>query len=90
MAHAHRALLERALEIHIGDLIAQIRRLVDQRDQPVFHRQRHLGARLDVFAEDSRRGDVQGAAAVKRGKKKRGLVMGGTGGDGVWELGIGD
>lgn len=63
MGHAHIALLERAFEVDGGDLIAEVGGLVDQRDETVLHGQGYLGACIDVFAEDTGRGDVQGGAA---------------------------
>jgi hypothetical protein len=58
VGYLHVALLQRTLKIDVGDLIAQVCRLVDQGDEAVLDRQGHFGAGFDVFAEDAGRTDV--------------------------------
>ncbi len=45
------ACLDRALQIDIWNLLAQIRLLVDQSNQSIFDLQKHLGPLLDVLAQ---------------------------------------
>lgn len=63
MGHAHIPFLQWALEVDLGDLIAQVCRLVDQLDEAVFHSEGDFGAWFDVFAEDAGGRYVEGFAA---------------------------
>lgn len=58
------ALLERAVEIHVLDLIAQIRFLIYERYQAVFDLQVDFGASSDVFLEGAGGDDGEGFATT--------------------------
>lgn len=60
----HRALLQRALEIDILDIVAQVCLLVDDADQAVLDLQVHLGAFFDIFAEQTARLDRERLATT--------------------------
>ena len=45
--------MERALEVHFADCVAEVGRLADDGDEAVFDLQVDLGAGFDVFVEDS-------------------------------------
>ncbi len=55
--------LERTLEVHVLDLVTQIRLRFEQLDGPVLqlqaHRQQHVGALLDFLLDDAGRFDSQ-------------------------------
>lgn len=58
------ALLERALEVDVLDLAAEVGVLPDDGDQAVLDLQMHLGAVFDVFCEVAASDDAEGLAAV--------------------------
>lgn len=66
MSHAHLALLQRAFEIDISDLIAQVGRLVDQGDKTIFHSQSDFSTWFDVLAENTGGAYVQAGATGGR------------------------
>lgn len=49
----HGPLLQRARHIHVLDLITEVRFLIYQLDETIFHLQLDLGALLDIFGERS-------------------------------------
>lgn len=58
------ALLERALEVDILDLAAEVGGLPDDGDQAVLDLQVHLGAIFDIFREVTAGDDAEGLAAM--------------------------
>ena len=68
MSHAHSPLLQRALEVDVGDLITEVCRLVDQGDEAIFHGEGDFCAWFDVLLEDAGRCYVETCAA---GRKER-------------------
>ena len=59
------------MQIYIPDLLAQVRFLIDQSDQTVFHLQKNLGAFFNVFGECTRRRDREILAPVVRIRQRR-------------------
>lgn len=64
LGQAHWALLERALQVDILDVLAKIRLLVDDADQAILDLQVDLCALLDVFVKDTRCLDRESGATV--------------------------
>lgn len=64
LGQAHWALLERALQVDILDVLAKVRLLIDDTDQAVLDLQVDLCALLDVFVEDTRCLDRESGATV--------------------------
>lgn len=58
------ALLDRTLEIHVLNGVAQVGILLDDGDQAVLDLQVHFGALLDVLREVAASGDAEDLAAV--------------------------
>lgn len=69
------ALLERAIEIDVLDVVAQVGFGVDNPDQTELDLQLDVGAFFDVFGESAACNDVQGVAAVW-GVKDMGVGLG--------------
>lgn len=63
LGQRHVPLLERALEVDVADLLAQVGLLVDQPDQAVLDLEQDLGAVLDVLGEGPVGDDAEGGAA---------------------------
>lgn len=59
------ALLDRALEVDVLDLAAEVGGLLDDGDQAVLDLQVHLGAFFDVFGEVTAGGDAEGHTTVR-------------------------
>jgi len=66
LCQLHRSLFQRTLEIHVLDVLAQIRFLVDDADQAVLDLQVDFGACFDVFGEEAAGFDREGVAAVSQ------------------------
>ena len=62
LCEIHGALFERAAEVDVADLVAQVGLLLDERDDAVFDLQKDLGAGLDVLGEGACGGDGEVAA----------------------------
>jgi hypothetical protein len=58
------ALLDRALEVDVLDLVAKVGGLLDDGDQAVLDLQVHLGAFFDICREVTAGGDAEGDTAV--------------------------
>jgi hypothetical protein len=65
------ALLDRALEVHVLDLVAKVGGLLDDGDQAILDLQVHLGAFFDICREVTAGGDAEGHTAVVSCQQKR-------------------
>ena len=59
------AVVDRALQVHVLDRVAQVGRLLDDGDEAVLHLQVDVGAALDRGGEVAAGGDGEGFAAGK-------------------------
>lgn len=66
LGQLHRALLQRALEIDILEVLTQVGLLVDDADQTVLDLQVNLCALLDILRQDSRGLDGQSDATANK------------------------
>lgn len=66
LVHAHRA-IQRAFEVDVGDLVAEVGGLVDQGDEAIFDGESDFGARFDGLVEDARGAYVKAGATEREG-----------------------
>jgi len=75
LRESHFALLERALQVDILDLVAEVRLLIDQADQAIPDLQENLGALVDGLAEGTRSVDGEGFTTAPEGELAESLYL---------------
>lgn len=64
LGHGHSSLLERAFQVDVLNLFAEIHSLPDQGDETIFDNNVYRGAGGNAFVEDARGGDSEGLATI--------------------------